>query len=129
MTLKSDAKFEEKVTWAAFDQSIQCFSLGRTEKLCLMALKTGTKFEGKLTCASKNNMRNLANFHRSTWKSQNWGCISWKCISLKFTGDLYAMTMKNDAKIEEELTCQSKIDMRILTNFDLSTRKSQRFSL
>ena len=31
------------------------------------------------------------------------------------------MTMKNDAKVEEELTRQLKIDMRNLTNFDLST--------
>ena len=29
-----------------------------------MALKIDTKFEGKLTCAFKNDMRNLANFHR-----------------------------------------------------------------
>ena len=29
-----------------------------------MALKIDTKFEGKLTCAFKNEMRNLANFHR-----------------------------------------------------------------
>ena len=39
------------------------------------------------------------------------------------------MNMKNDAKIEEELTCQFKIDMRNLTNFDLSTLKSQKFAL
>ena len=32
----------------------------------------GFMFEGKLTCTSKNNIRNLANFHQSTWKSQNW---------------------------------------------------------
>ena len=31
------------------------------------------------------------------------------------------MKMKNDAKFEEDLTCQFKIDMRNLTNFDLST--------
>ena len=37
-----------------------------------MTLKIDTKFEGKLTCASKNDMRNLANFHQSTQKSQNW---------------------------------------------------------
>ena len=48
---------------------------------------------------------------------------------LKFTGELCVMTMKNDAKIEEELTCQFKIDMRSLTNFDLTTRKSQKFAL
>ena len=28
-----------------------------------MTLKNDTKFEGKLTCAFKNEMRNLANFH------------------------------------------------------------------
>ena len=39
------------------------------------------------------------------------------------------MTMKNDAKFEEELTSQFKIDMRSLTNFDPSTRKSQKFAL
>ena len=37
-----------------------------------MTLKIDTKFEGKLTCASKNDMRNLANFHQSIQKSQNW---------------------------------------------------------
>ena len=39
------------------------------------------------------------------------------------------MTPKNDGKSEEELTCRFKIDMRNLTNFDLSTRKSQKFAL
>ena len=29
-----------------------------------MALKIDAKFEGKLTCAFQNYMRNLANFHR-----------------------------------------------------------------
>ena len=38
------------------------------------------------------------------------------------------MTMKNDAKFEEELTC-FKIDMRNLTNFDPSTQKSKKFPL
>ena len=28
-----------------------------------MALKIHAKFEGKLTCAFKNDMRNLVNFH------------------------------------------------------------------
>ena len=50
-------------------------------------------------------------------------------MDLKFTGELYVMAMKNDAKFEEELTCQFKIDMRNLTNFDPSTRKSQKFAL
>ena len=42
-------------------------------------------------------------------------------MSLKFTGELCVMTMKNDAKIEKELTCHFKIDMMNLTNFDHST--------
>ena len=39
------------------------------------------------------------------------------------------MTMKNDAKFEEELTCRFQIDMRNVTNFDSSTRKSKIFAL
>ena len=50
-------------------------------------------------------------------------------MNLKFTGELDVMTMKNDEKIEEELTFRFKIDMRNLTNFDPSTRKSQKFAL
>ena len=57
-------------------------------------------------------------------------------MSLKFTEELLCvMTMKNEdeckmnAKFEEELTCRSKIDMGNLTNFDLSTWKSQKCSL
>ena len=50
-------------------------------------------------------------------------------MSLKFTEELCVMTMKNDAKFEEELTCHFKIDMRNLTNFDSSTQKSQMFAL
>ena len=33
-------------------------------------------------------------------------------MSLNFTGDLFMMTMKKDAKLEEELTCRFKIDMK-----------------
>ena len=36
-----------------------------------MALNIDAKFEGKLTFAFKNDMKNLGNFHQSTWKSQN----------------------------------------------------------
>ena len=50
-------------------------------------------------------------------------------MSLKFAGELCVMTMKNDAKFEAELTCQLKIDMRNLTNFDPKTQKSQKFAL
>ena len=39
------------------------------------------------------------------------------------------MTLKNDEKSEEELTCRFKIDVRNLINFDSRTRKYQKFSL
>ena len=39
-----------------------------------------------------------------------------KCISLKFTEELCIITMKNDTKIEGELTCRFKTDMRNFTN-------------
>ena len=39
------------------------------------------------------------------------------------------MRMKNDPKFEEELTCQFKIGMKNLTNFDTSTQKHKKFAL
>ena len=39
------------------------------------------------------------------------------------------MTMKNDIKFEEELTCQFKTEIRNFMNFDPSTQKSQKFAL
>ena len=50
-------------------------------------------------------------------------------MGLKLTEEFCVMTVKNDAKFEEELTCQFKIDMRNLTNFESSTQKSQNFTL
>ena len=40
------------------------FELQNTEELYLIALKIDVKFEGKLTCAFENEMRNLANFYK-----------------------------------------------------------------
>ena len=45
----------------------------------------------------------------------------------------YSATICNDnekdAKLEEELTCRFKIEMRTLMNFNPSTQKSQKFAL
>ena len=80
----------------------------------MIALNTDATFEGKMTCALKNDMWNLTNFYQSTLK----------CMSSKFT-DLRVMTMKNDAKFEQKLTGQFKNDMRNLTIFDSIIQKSQ----
>ena len=47
-------------------------------------------------------------------------------MTLKFAEELCVMTMKNNAKFEEELTFHFKTDMRNLTNFDSTTRKSKK---
>ena len=100
-----------------------------------MALNIDATFEEKLTCAFKNDMRNLANFHQSTSESLKMG-LWWdpfiqgrKCMSLKFTRKFCVMKMKNDAKFEEEFNCYFKIGMRKFTNFDWSTQKSQKFAI
>ena len=41
----------------------------------------------------------------------------------------YVMTMKNNAKFEEELTCHFTTDMRNLTKFDLSSQQSKKIAL
>ena len=40
-----------------------------------MTLKSDAKFEEKLTCGLKNEMRNLANFHQSTCESVKIGTL------------------------------------------------------
>ena len=87
-----------------------------------MTVKSHAKFEEKLTCGLENDMSNLV--------------LSWdpfvqskKYMSYKFTEELCVMKLKNDDKSKEELTFLFKIDIRNLTKFDLSTRKSQKFAL
>ena len=59
-----------------------------------MALNINAKFKGKQASASKNDMRNLANFYQSTFENLKTAALlgpfiqSRKCISLKFTGEL-----------------------------------------
>ena len=50
-------------------------------------------------------------------------------MSLKFTREFCVMKMKINAKFEEEMTCQLKIDMMNLIKFDPSTQKFQKFAL
>ena len=49
-----------------------------------------------------------------------------KGVTLNVTKELNVMKMNNNTKIEEELTCRFKIDMRNVTNFDPSIRKSKK---
>ena len=103
------------------------------EELCLIALNIDAKSEGKMACAFKNDMRNLANFHQSMFETPEIGILRGSFyqkskLSLKFTGNFCVMAMRSDAKFEEELTCQFKSDIKDMTNFNPSTRKSQKFA-
>ena len=40
-----------------------------------MAMNIDATFEGKLNCGFKNDMRNLANFHQSTFESLKTGSL------------------------------------------------------
>ena len=72
-----------------------------------MTLKSHTKSEKKLTCGLENDMRNLANFRKNTWKCQNW----------YFHGNLLSKVehawAKNLQESEEESTCYFKIDIGV----------------
>ena len=65
-----------------------------------MTLNIDAKFERKLTCAFKNDTRNLANFHQSTFESLKIGTFTesfypkWKIITLKFTVVLCVMAIQ-----------------------------------
>ena len=61
-----------------------------------MALKTDTKSEGKLTCASKNGMRNLAKFHQSMFESLKIGT---------FIGSFYPKQKMYELKIYRSVIC------------------------
>ena len=87
-----------------------------------MEMNIDAHCEGKMTCAFKNDTRNMENFNQSIQKPQNWDWDSFiqsrKCMSLKFAWELCAMTMKNEAELEEKLTFCFKTDMRNFINFD-----------
>ena len=133
MTLKNDEKSEQKLT---------CF----WPKYIMFELKNyregifhGTREYGKIWIKSdwwfEKWRQESGRFSPEHTRVSKLGLLlgpfiqSKKCISLKFTGELYVMTIKNDAKFEEELTCRFKIDMKNLMNFDLSTGKSQKLAV
>ena len=108
----------KKNKWVTFHDSKEWCKIWRKTDVCFgILLEEFGKFSTEKTKVSKLGLL-LGPFIQSR-----------KCMSLKFTGELCVMTMNNDAKFEKELTCQFKIDLRNLTNFDPSTQKSHKFAL
>ena len=61
-----------------------------------MAQKIDAKFAGKLTCAFKNNMNNLANFYHRTFESLKIGA---------FIGSFYPKQNRYELKIYGGVMC------------------------
>ena len=63
----------------------------------------------------ENDMNEFSPVHLKVSKLELWWdpfVQSKKGMTLKFTEELCVMTMKNNAKFKEELTCHFKTDMR-----------------
>ena len=91
-----------------------------TKEICKFWRKTELWFEKRLQKFGKFSPEHLK-VSKLGWDPF---VQSRKGMTLKFAEELCVMTMKNNANFKEELTCHFKTDMRNLTNFDLSTRKS-----
>ena len=63
-----------------------------------MAPNTDANLVGKMTCAVKNDMKNLANFNQSTRKSQNW----------HFDGIFLSNHKMHELKIYRGVICHDK---------------------
>ena len=61
-----------------------------------MALNTDATFQGKLTCAFKNVMKNLANFHQSMFESLKIGTLM---------GSFYPKQKIHELKIYKGVLC------------------------
>ena len=82
-----------------FVQSITRFRWKNTEELCFMTLKSDAKFEEKLTLGSKNDMRNLVNFHPTTQKSKNFTSMGYFCPKyMRFELKKYRGVIFHDTK-------------------------------
>ena len=100
-----------------------------------MKLKRDAKFGQKSTCRFKIDIKNLTTFDVNTRKSQKFS-VKWApfeqiiySLSWKSTEELSFMKLKRNTKFGEESACCLRIGIRNLTNFVLSTQKSQNFSL
>ena len=88
-----------------------------------MTLKSDAKFEKKpdlLLGKWHVGFGKFSQEHSKVSKLELWWdpfAQSRKCMTLKFTEELCVMKTKNDTKIEEELTCRFKIDIKELHKF------------
>ena len=96
------------------------------EKLCVMTLKGYTKFERKLTCGLKNDIRNLVNFHASSGKSKNLH-LACKDLDEKIYGRVMFHFNKEWCKVWRKTDCWFQNWHEKLGKFSLNHSKIQKF--
>ena len=118
MVPKIHAKFEEKpICCVKSDKNL----VNSDQVKKYRRVMFDAKFEGKLTCAFKNDTSNLVNFRQRTFESAKIWNFIWifqakqKMYELKIYRGAMRYDNKDYAKVEQELIGQFKIDMRKLT--------------
>ena len=88
------------------------FRWKNTEELCFLALKSDAKLKEKLTIGSKNDMRNLVNFHPTTQKSKNFTPMGYFCPKyMRFELKKYRGVIFHDTNLNKPWPCGFKNDM------------------
>ena len=99
-----------------------------TEYWCKIWRKTDLCFQKWHEIFGKFSPEHLKGSEVGLWWDSFKSKVENVYMSLKFIWELFVMTMKKDAKLEEELTCRFKSEMRTLINFNPSTWKSPKFA-
>ena len=69
-----------------------------------MTLRSDAKFEEKLTLGSKNDTRNLVNFHQTTQKSKNFTSMGYFCPNyMRFELKKYRGVIFHDTEVMQNL--------------------------
>ena len=136
--MKCDSKFKGKLTHGLkndienlvnFHASCRkCRNLHFNGLLLCKVYKVTKVWKKKLTLGSKNDMRNLVNFN--VRKLHVDVLLLWEVYYIwakKSTEELCVVTLKSDAKFEEELTVCFEKWHEELGNFWPNTRESQNF--
>ena len=95
-----------------------------------MTLKSDTKYKGKLTRVLKNDIRNLVNFHASSWKSKNLHfnrfllSEAYKILNEKVKKNYLSWNWWVKQSLKSFSSLVAKNDITNLVNFNMSSGKS-----
>ena len=116
--------------WDPLIQSWESMNVKSTGELSFMKMKNDAKFENELTFHLKVDiltraLENLENFHFNVLLLSKVYIVWAKKVQRSYV----SWNWRGIPNVERNQLVFFKIDIRNLTNFELSTRKSQKFSL